>query len=93
MKSSKENNRLFVFKWIILLELVDKHLARVYEKSWPPKKKRRKIYIYKKKRGLTKLLGAKIVLKLRKILYRFQRKRILCAKCSWVLLVRDVSWV
>ena len=42
MKSSKEKNRLFVFKWIILLELVDKHLARVYEKSWPPKKKEKK---------------------------------------------------
>ena len=53
------------------------------------KKKRRK----RKKRGLAKLLGAKIVLKLRKILYRFQRKRVLCAKCSWVLLVRDVSCV
>ena len=55
MKSSKEKNRLFVFKWIILLELIDKRLARVYEKSWPPKKKeykreKEKKYIKKKEK-------------------------------------------
>ena len=84
------------------MELVDKHLARVYEKSWPSKKKekknirkeeRKKKRRKRKKMGLAKLLGAKIVLKLRKIFYRFQRKRVLCGKCSWVPLVRDVSWV
>ena len=89
MKSSKEKNRLFVFKWIILLELIDKRLARVYEKSWPPKKKKEK----RKKMGLAKLFRAKICLEVEKILYRFQRKRVLCAKCSWDLLVRDGSWV
>ena len=89
MKSSKENNRLFVFKWIILLELIDKCLARVYEKSWPPKKKREK----ERKMGLAKLFRAKICLEVEKILYRFQRKRVLCAKYSWDLLVRDESWV
>ena len=104
MKSSKEKNRLFVFKWIILLELIDTRLARVYEKSWPPKKKEYKrekeknnIYIKKKrkrkKRGLAKLFRAKICLEVEKIFYRFQRKRVLCAKYSWDFLVRDESWV
>ena len=96
MKSSKEKNRLFVFKWIILLELIDKRLARVYEKSWPPKKIKIKINKKKRKRkkmGLAKLFRAKICLEVEKILYRFQRKRVLCAKYSWDLLVRDGSWV
>jgi len=55
------------------------------------------IYIYikrkRKKRGLAKLFRAKICLEVEKILYRFQRKRVLYAKCSWDLLVRDGSWV
>ena len=90
MKSSKEKNRLFVLKRIILLELIDKCLARVYEKSWPKKKKKRE---KKRKKELAKLFRAKICLEVEKILYRFQRKRVLCAKYSWDLLVRDGSWV
>ena len=50
-------------------------------------------YILKKKMGLAKLFRAKICLEVEKILYRFQRKRVLCAKYSWDLLVRDGSWV
>ena len=54
MKSSKEKNILFVFKWIILLELVDKHLARVYDKFWPPKKKKEKKNIRKEEKNKKK---------------------------------------
>ena len=70
-------------------------------KSLGPRKKKIYIYIYiykkkrekERKRGLAKLFRAKICLEVEKILYRFQRKRVLCAKYSWDLLVRDGSWV
>ena len=59
MKSSKEKNRLFVFKWIILLELIDKRLARIYEKPWPPKKKKKKKNIKEKKKKKKKIYKKK----------------------------------
>jgi len=49
-----------VFKWIILLELIDKRLARVYEKSWPPKKIK-KIKKIKKKEKKKEKEASKVV--------------------------------